>query len=129
VTSKQADFLVKLRDAGQIIFEAANELLTSMAPPESGLGNDHAAVGEITFTTLKWDGQTGSKLGDFEVAPKATNIQDKWQHAFNILRNSNATIKTRYYGESYSHSYWIYGQDKIYRQKLKPQTSTGDQHS
>ena len=129
MTSKQADFLVKLRDAGQIISEAANELLTSMAPPESGLGNDHAAVGEITFTILKWDAQTGSKLGDFEVAPQATNIQDKWQHAFNILRNSNATIKTRYYGESYSHTYWIYGQDKIYRQKLKPQTSTGDQHS
>lgn len=127
--SEQTDFLVKLRDAGQMIADAANELLKSMAPPESGAENEHAAVGEITFTILKWDAQTGSKLGDFEVAHKASNDENKWQHAFNILRNSNATIKTRYHGESYSHSYWIYGQDKIYSQKLKPKTDSGGQPS
>lgn len=125
MTSKQADFLAKLRDAGQMIADAANELLKSLAPPEIGLGNEQAAVGEITFTILKWDAQAGSKLGDFEVAYKASNDENKWQHAFNILRNSNATIKTRYHGESYSHSYWIYGQDRIYRQKLKPKTYAG----
>lgn|GEM_PF-677649 len=123
--SKQADFLVKLRDAGQMIADAANELLASMAPPEHEVRKEHAAVGEITFTILKWDAQTGSKLGDFEVAYKPSNIEDKWQNAFNILRNSNATIKERYYGAGYGFSYWIYGQDKIYRQKLKPKTDSG----
>jgi len=123
MTSKQVDFLVKLRDAGQMIADAANALLKSMAPSELGLEKDHAAVNEITFTILKWDAQTGSKLGDFEVAYKASNIEDKWQHAFNILRSSNATIKERYHGGSYSYSYWVYGQDKIYRQKLKPKTT------
>ena len=123
--SKQADFLVKLRDAGQMIADAANELLASMAPPEHEVRKEHAAVGEITFTILKWGAQTGSKLGDFEVAYKPSNIEDKWQHAFNILRNSNATIKERYYGTGYGFSYWIYGQDKIYRQKLKPKTDSG----
>lgn len=123
--SNQADFLVKLRDAGQMIADAANELLNSMAPPETGLGKEHAAVGEITFTILKWDAQKGSKLGDFEVAYKASNDEDKWQHAFNILRNSNATIKERYHGADYAFSYWIYGQDKIYRQKLKLKTDAG----
>jgi hypothetical protein len=125
VSCKQADFLVKLRDAGQMIADAASELLKSMAPPETGAGKENAAVGEITFTILKWDTQTGSKLGEFEVAYKANNIEDKWRHAFNILRNSNATIKTRYHGENYCHSYWIFDQDKIYRQKFKTKTDAG----
>jgi len=123
MTSKQVDFLVKLRDAGQMIVDAANALLKSITPPELGLENEHAAVNEITFATLKWDAQKGSKLGDFDVAYKASNIEGKWQHAFNILRSSNATIKERYYGAGYSYSYWVYGQDKIYRQKLKAKTA------
>src|SRR3990170_880252 len=98
MTSQQADFLVKLRDAGLIIADAANEFLNSMAPSELGLENEHPAVNELTFTSLKWDAQKGSKLGDFDVAYKASNIKDKWQQAFNILRNSNATIKERYHG-------------------------------
>jgi len=121
MASKQADFLEKLRDAGQIIANAANELLKSMIPSELELENEPQAVKELTFITLKWDPQKSPKLGDFEVAIKTSNFQDKWQQAFNILRNSNATIKERYHGESYSCSYWIYGQDKIYRQKLKNQ--------
>jgi hypothetical protein len=125
LTCKQTDFLVKLRDAGQMIAEAANELLKSIASSELGLENGPVAVKETTFTTLRWDAQKGFKLGDFEVAYKASNIEDKWQHAFNILLNSNATIKNRYHGESYNYSYWVYGQDKIYRQKLKPKTDAG----
>lgn len=123
MTSKQADFLVKLRDAGQMIADAANELLKSMAPSELGLENEPTSVQELIFATLKWDGQKGTQLGDFDVAHKASNIEDKWQHAFNVLRSSNATIKERYTGAGYSYSYWIYGQDKIYRQKLKPKTT------
>ena len=125
MSSKQADFLMKPRDAGQMIADAATELLKSITSQEPELENEPVAVKETTFTTLKWDAQKASKLGDFEVAYKASNIEDKWQHAFNILRNSNATIKERYHGESYSHSYWVYGQGKIYRQKLKPKTNTG----
>ena len=123
MTSKQVDFLVKLRDAGQMIADAANELLKSMTLPEPGLQNEHPAVNEVTFSTLKWDAQKGAQLGDFDVTHKASNIQDKWQHAFNILRSSNATIKERYHGAGYSYSYWVYGQDKIYRQKLTPKTT------
>jgi hypothetical protein len=57
-----------------------------------------------------------------DVAHKSSNIEDKWQHAFNILRSSNATIKERYHGTGYLHAYWVYGQDKIYRQKLSPRS-------
>jgi len=32
---------------------------------------------------------------------------------------NNTTIKERYHGPSYAYTYWLYGEDKIYRQKLK----------
>ena len=79
-----------------------------------------AAVQEITFTTLKFEPQKGTQLGDYEIAFKNGNIDDKFRYAYNILRKSNATIKSRYRGQGYQYSYWLYGADKIYRQNLKP---------
>ena len=78
-------------------------------------------VNETTFTILSFEKQTGSKIGEYEVAHKKANIPDKWTHAYNILRQNNATISKRYHSEGYAHSYWLYGEGKIYRQKLKPQ--------
>ena len=123
MSSKQADFLTKLRDGSQTIADAANEFLKSMAPPELGLTNENPAVNETTFAILKWDAQKGAQLGDFEVAYKASNLEDKWQQAYNILRNSNAVIKNRYTGVDYLNSYWVYGKDKVYRQKIRAKTS------
>lgn len=81
-----------------------------------------AAVSEETFLILKFEQQKGARLGDYEVAYKAQNLPDKWSYAYNILRQANATIQSRYQGEGYRHSYWLYGEGKIYRQKLKPKT-------
>jgi polysaccharide pyruvyl transferase WcaK-like protein len=78
------------------------------------------AVKEETFTILKWEKQQGNRLGEFEVAYEVHNISDKWSHAYGILRQSNATINNRYHGPNYEYSYWLYGDGKIYRQKLKP---------
>ena len=80
------------------------------------------AVKEETFACLKFEPQQGAKIGQYEIAYKANNIEDKWTHAYHILRQSNATINDRYYGEGYQNSYWLYGEGKIYRQKLKPKT-------
>lgn len=124
MSSKQVEFIVKLRDSALMLADAADEFLKAMAPPELGLEIQSAAVIETTFVILKWEAQKGSQLGDFDTAFKANNIQDKWQPAYNILRASNATIKDRYHGKDYTYSYWIYGQDKIYRQKLRPKTSS-----
>lgn len=125
--NQQIEFLVKLRDASLMIADAADEFLKSLTPPELGLENpEPAEIDEITFTTLKWEAQKGAKLGDFDIACKTSNIQDIWQHAFNILQNSNATIKERYHGGTYSHAYWVYGRDKIYRQKIKPSQILGE---
>ncbi len=117
---KQVEFLVKLRDASLMIADAANEYLENMAPPKAKTKETAAAVLELNFTTMRFEAQKGAKLGDYEIAQKASNPQEKWQSAYNILRSSNATIKERYQGEGYQFSYWLYGEDKIYRQKLKP---------
>jgi len=82
------------------------------------------AVKEITFTILKFETQQGAKIGRYQVAYKASNIPDKWNHAYNILRQNNATIANRYHGPNYVHNYWLYGEGKIYRQKLKPSNKT-----
>jgi hypothetical protein len=79
-----------------------------------------AAVKEETFTILKFEAKQGAKLGEFDIAYKTSNLEDKWHHAYNILRNSNATINSRYHGQGYQFSYWLFGADKIYRQELKP---------
>jgi hypothetical protein len=120
---KQVEFLVKLRDAFLMASEATNEYIDSLAPPEiKAEKKQAAAVLELNFTTLKFEAQQGAKLGEYEIAFKQNNLQEKWQSAYNILRNSNATIKDRYHGEGYQYSYWLYGEEKIYRQKLKPKT-------
>ena len=119
---KQVEFLVKLRDASLMIADAANEYLETMAPKAKPKENI-AAVQELSFTTLRFEAQKGARLGEYEIAHKAGNLPDKWQSAHNILRSSNATIKERYQGEGYQYSYWLYGEDKIYRQKLKPKAA------
>jgi hypothetical protein len=81
-------------------------------------GVEGASVKEQIFTVLKFDQKVGSRIGEYEVAYKANSISEKWSHAYNILRQSNAIISNRYHGEGYEYSYWLY-RDKIYRQKLK----------
>lgn len=111
------DFVVKLRDAAHMIADACEEYLEKMAPSET---KQVAAVKEEAFTILKFEPQQGVKIGEYDVAYKPSNLEDKWIQAYNILRNSNATINDRYHGQGYQFSYWLYGEGKIYRQKLKP---------
>jgi hypothetical protein len=85
-----------------------------------GADKESAAVKEETFSILKWETKEGAKIGPYEVAYEANNLADKWVHAYNILRQNNSTINARYHGEGYVYGYWLYGEGKIYRQKLKP---------
>ena len=124
MTSKQVEFLVKMRDACQMLADSANQYLETFAPPETKENKPLAAVLELNFTTLRFEAVQGAKLGDYEIAHKAANLEDKWRSANNILRNNNATIKDRYYCEGYLYSYWLYGEDKIYRQKIKPKPTS-----
>jgi hypothetical protein len=84
-----------------------------------GVEAKQAAVKEETFNCNKFEAQQGAKIGEFEVAYKEHNLPEHWNSAYNILKQSNATINNRYHGEGYTYAYWLYGEGKIYRQKLK----------
>ena len=104
--------LLKLRDAIQMAADALNEELEKHAPPEV-----KPAVSEKNFN-LNYSEFTSQKLGTFEIAENKGNITEKWNRAFNILKNANATISSRYHNEGYGFSYWLYN-NRIYRQKLE----------
>jgi hypothetical protein len=114
VLKAQIEFLVKLRDALQMAADATNDYLETLGPKDKP-----ASVSEVTFTILKFDVMQGAKLGEYEVAYKASNIAEKWNSAYEVLRNSNATIQSRYHGKGYVYAYWLYGEGKIYRQRRK----------
>ena len=86
---------------------------------------ESVAVKEETFDILKFETQKGEKLGEYEVAHRASNLPEKFSHAFGILKASNSMINSRYHGPNYSHGYWIYGADKIYRKRFKRGASEG----
>jgi hypothetical protein len=98
------------------------QLKSSLLTEKPSTPKQNTAVNEINFNTLKFEPQEGTKLGDYELAYKQNNLPDKWQSAYNILRINNSTIKDRYHGEGYLFSYWLFGEGKIYRQKLKEKT-------
>jgi len=118
LSSKQVDFLIKLRDAFTMASDALQEELERMAPTGTG-EKQVAAVLEQTFSSLAYEKQTGDKLGEYETATRKNNIPEKFLSAQNILKQANATIAHRYHGKDYSYSYWIYGEDRIFRQELK----------
>lgn len=101
---------------------AAKGLQDSQKTPEKTAkpsGPSPVTVQEIAFTMLKWDPQQSDKIGTYETAAKATNDSTKWSAAHDILNEAKASIKDRLHGASYQYAYWLFGQDKIYRQKLK----------
>ena len=97
--------------------KALNEYIDTLAPRE--FREEKTAVNEEIFSILKFDPQEGAKLGSYEVAYQANNLADKWTQAFDVLNKASATIQKRYHGKDYHFSFWLYGEGKIYRQKLK----------
>jgi hypothetical protein len=77
-----------------------------------------ATMKEETFNGLSYEKQQGSRLGEYETAGRNSSQTDKWTSAFNVLKQNGATINNRYHGEGYAYSYWLYGEDRIYRQRL-----------
>jgi hypothetical protein len=108
-------------EAKDPIIDAASTKIWQTLENPSPTSNS-STVNELNFSTLKYEIQQGTKLGEYEIAHKQSNLEDKWRPAYAILRNSNATIKDRYHGETFQYSYWLYDEDKIYRQKLKTKT-------
>lgn len=87
------EFLIKLRDAAQLIADAANEQLEKMTPPEVGDSED--------FDTLFWEDREGAK-GPFQRTSKKANNNSK---AFQALQ---AVLKERKgFCHIGSYSYWF----------------------
>lgn len=112
--NKQIEYLVKIRDAAQMFAEATNEYIDSLAPKEIKI--DQAAPEEV-FNCLTYEAQQGQKLGNYETASQDTNDQAKFKAAYDTLEKADANIKDRYHGQDYAYTYWIYGQNRIYRQR------------
>ena len=107
------EFLVKLRDATQMIADCTNDYIDSLAPKE--IKREQAVIEDI-FNCLTYESQQGAKLGSFETASQDKNDKAKFEAVFNTLDQAKATIKDRYYGQNYQCTYWLYNQ-KIYRQR------------
>ena len=111
------------RRKAEAIDELLNRIGQAKAQQDNGShktnGAAKATLQELAFTALKWLPQEGGKIGPFETATKQDNDQVKFSTDYDELGKANATIKDRYHGPDYQHSYWLFGQDKIYRQKHK----------
>ncbi|MDT8781946.1 MAG: hypothetical protein IAX22_04790 [Candidatus Bathyarchaeota archaeon] len=107
------EFLVKLRDAAQMIAESTDDYIESLAPKEI---KREQAVPEDVFNCLTYESQQGAKLGVFETASQDKNDKAKFGEALDTLDQAKATIKDRYHRQNYTCSYWIYN-SKIYRQR------------
>ena len=116
--SSEVEFLVKLRDAAAMIMDSCEGRLEALAPAEVRQTN---TVTEEIFSTLKWVDRTGEKLASYQTADKKDNPSESWQTAFDILQKAKATISKRYHGSKYQNGYWLFGQDRIFRQLLKKQ--------
>ncbi len=126
-----SDFEVQMllieRNTCQAKIEAIDELLDKIGQAK-GLqdsrkaGSAHkqdAELQEIAFNALKWQIQEGTKIGTFELAVKQDNDQAKFSTAYDELRKADCNIRDRYQGLNYVYTYWLFGEDKIYRQKKK----------
>jgi hypothetical protein len=111
------EMLAQIRNAFQGATEAIDAYINFLGKP---MGPTSFAK-EKTFTILKFEPAKGERLGEYEVAHKSSNLPDKRSHAFNILRQNNAVVNSRYSGPNYHFSYWLYGENRIYGQRLKAQ--------
>ncbi|MBS7632220.1 hypothetical protein KEJ15_01165 [Candidatus Bathyarchaeota archaeon] len=116
-SQRLGQMLAQIRNALQGATEAIDAYTNFLGKPMEPT----SFVKEETFTILKFELAKSERLGEYEVALKSSNLPDKWSHAYNILRQNNAVINSRYSGPNYRFSYWLYGENRIYRQRLKAQ--------
>lgn len=93
------DFLVKLRDAAQMIADAANEQIEKMAPTE-------VKYSKKDFDDkLKWETKEGSK-GAYEQTTKAANENSPVFQALQKILTDHSG-----FWQSSSQKYWLHSGD------------------
>jgi hypothetical protein len=93
------DFLVKLRDAAQMMADAANEQLEKMAPAET-------KYNEEDFNKLFWETKEGSKGPYTQTSKKATNNSEIFQTLQKIVKEHDG------FWQSKTHKYWFHQSDQ-----------------
>jgi len=108
------EFLLKLRDAAQMMADAANEYLERLAPPEVRETDLH----EEPYEELPWEDGEGSK-GPYQMATEKDN--EGQQQLFNDLRNILKRNNGRFTEKSWRCYYWLGSKDDkiIFRRKKK----------
>jgi len=87
------EFYVKLRDAGQLMADAANEQLEKMTPPS-------VKHSEKDFDSLKWETKEGTKSPYEQTTKEANNNSEVFQALQQILSDH------KQFWQSSSHKYW-----------------------
>ncbi len=113
------DQLARDLDLAAVNIRRALNAPQAQGKPQTQPAGAAAPALENLFNGLKWDTIHSDKLGEYQIAGSPSNLGEQFQNAVNVLRAADATIKTRYHPAGYAHSYWLYGEGKIYRQKLK----------
>jgi len=89
------EFYVKVRDAGQMLADAANEQLEKMAPSE-------VKYGEKDFDSLKWETKTGTKAEYQQTTKEVNQNNDVFQALKKILQSHKG------FWQNSSHKYWFH---------------------
>lgn len=118
----EVEFVIKIRAAGDLIREAADEYLEKLGRHQ-GIG-----VKEETFTSLLgWTATKGNRIGDYEyTSQEANQNSDAFKRAMQILKNNSASISSRFHDEGFKYGYWIYDKKPsvIYRKLLGKKQET-----
>jgi hypothetical protein len=117
IEEKKDELETDLLEFATTIEDACFEFKRKIAARHGVTDEEASAVSESNFNLNFTEAHT-QKLGTFEVAEEKANPPEKWTRALNILKQANAKIDSRYHGDNYSFSYWLYN-GRIYRQKLK----------
>jgi len=82
--------------------------------------NKGVGVREETFASLLgWTQSKGERLGEFEwTSRELNNNSDAFNHALNILKANDATIKNQFKEDAWRHTYWFF-EDRIFRRLKK----------
>jgi len=107
--------LALLIDLGNALENAGVELKEAV----SELVDYQLGLSEEVFTILKWNKRKSDKLGEYEVAERKENDPHAFNHAYNILRENNASIKNHFGSKEWEYYYWIYenAPDLIFRKR------------
>jgi len=106
--SKQVEFLVKLRDGAQMIADAANEYLETLAPAGVKENKEPAAVQETALDVSKlfWEKKQGEK-GEYEqTSEKANQNCDVWKQLKAKVKEHEGFCQNSGY------KFWFHQQDE-----------------